>query len=501
MTKLTRTFAISALMVASVFMFVQEGAPVDRSEDVSNPKSTKPVAKKVTNSRTPTSQNDIVIRGVPHVRQKPDFCGEACAASWLRKLGRSADQDFVFDQSGLDPLLARGCFTKELATALRRIGFEIGPVWHKIAVSRSQQQLADQWNALHRDLAAGVPSIICMHYSDRPNSTEHFRLILGYDAASDEVIYHEPAEDDGAYRRMKRSLLIKLWPLKYDAKEWQVIRIPLKSRRIAETEKSATFTAADYAQHIMKLKKKLPDQSFTTTIQHPFVVIGDEPPDVVKQRSEATVRWAVDHLKAAYFEKDPTEILDIWLFKDKRSYRKNTKLIFNDEPNTPYGYFSSSNRALVMNIATGGGTLVHEIVHPFVAANFPQCPSWFNEGLGSLYEQSSSRNRQIVGLTNWRLAGLQSAIRRKQVPSFETLCSTSTNEFYNQDKGTNYAQARYLCFYLQEHGLLRKFYKRFRANCKMDPTGFTTLKEVLGRDDMDKFKQEWEAYIMKLRFG
>ena len=25
---------------------------------------------------------------------------------------------------------------------------------------------------------------------------------------------------------------------------------------------------------------------------------------------------------------------------------------------------------------TGGGTLVHEIVHPFLRANFPECPAW-----------------------------------------------------------------------------------------------------------------------------
>ena len=41
---------------------------------------------------------------------------------------------------------------------------------------------------------------------------------------------------------------------------------------------------------------------------------------------------------------------------------------------TPYGYYSAAHRALIMNIATGGGTLVHEIVHPFVRANFPQMP-------------------------------------------------------------------------------------------------------------------------------
>jgi len=257
--------------------------------------------------------------------------------------------------------------------------------------------------------------------------------------------------------------------------------------------------AADYARHVTKLKEKVPE-GFTIVIQQPFVVIGDETPAMVKQRAEGTVKWAVDRLKAAYFTKDPNDILDIWLFKDKASYRKHTKAIFNHEPGTPFGYYSHTEKALIMNISTGGGTLVHEIVHPFVASNFPECPAWFNEGLGSLYEQSSSRNGRIVGLTNWRLAGLQNAIRRKQVPAFRTLCSTTDHGFYNRDKGTNYAQARYLCYYLQEHGVLRKYYHRFHANCKKDPTGYDTLVEILGKPDMAKFKQDWETYVMNLRF-
>ena len=28
------------------------------------------------------------------------------------------------------------------------------------------------------------------------------------------------------------------------------------------------------------------------------------------------------------------------------------------------------------------------------------------------------------------------------------------NAFYNEDKGVNYAEARYLCYYLQEQGVL-----------------------------------------------
>ena len=46
--------------------------------------------------------------------------------------------------------------------------------------------------------------------------------------------------------------------------------------------------------------------------------------------------------------------------------------LFGDEPETPYGYFSAEHQALIMNIATGGGTLVHEIVHPFMEANVPE---------------------------------------------------------------------------------------------------------------------------------
>src|SRR6185436_8501716 len=105
---------------------------------------------------------------------------------------------------------------------------------------------------------------------------------------------------------------------------------------------------------------------FTVTVQPPFVIIGDEPAEIVRRRSTNTVKWAVDRLKKAYFKRDPTEIIDIWLFKDKASYEKNTKEIFDDTPTTPFGYYSAHHRALIMNIATGGGTLVHEIVHPFM---------------------------------------------------------------------------------------------------------------------------------------
>ena len=123
-----------------------------------------------------------------------------------------------------------------------------------------------------------------------------------------------------------------------------------------------------------------------------------------------------------------------------------------------------------------------------------------NEGMGSLYEQSSGEELKIRGLTNWRLAGLQEAIRAKKVPSFEALTGTTDNEFYRQDRGTNYAQARYLCYYLQEKGLLEKFYHDFSANHEEDPTGYETQKRILGENDMQAFKTKWEKFVLGLRF-
>ena len=275
---------------------------------------------------------------------------------------------------------------------------------------------------------------------------------------------------------------------------------PAKPKADATTREESGITDAEYKKEVARVEGLVTGKPFTVLLQKPFVVVGDEKPAAVRQRARRTVKWAVDRLKELYFEKDPDEIITIWLLKDDESYYKHAKMFFGDEPDTPFGYYSSGDNAMVMNIATGGGTLVHEIVHPFVAANFPDCPSWFNEGLGSLYEQSSERDGMIIGLTNWRLEGLQEAIREGNLPSFATLTATTDRQFYNEDPGTNYAQARYLCYYLQEEGLLKEFYQQFRASTKDDPTGYKTLAKILETEDLPTFQKKWEKWVLTLTF-
>jgi hypothetical protein len=249
------------------------------------------------------------------------------------------------------------------------------------------------------------------------------------------------------------------------------------------------------------LRRAHAGDGFTAVVQPPFVVVGNEAPDVVRRRASSTIGWAVERLEAAYFDRPPREIVDIWLFADEQSYRDWAWRLFRQRPSTPFGYYTPEHDALLMNIATGGGTLVHEIVHPYMAANFPGCPAWFDEGLASLYEQCGDEDGEIRGLTNWRLPGLQAAIERRALPSFAALTSTTRHAFYDEDPGTNYAQARYLCYYLQDQGLLRDFYRSFSAGVDDDPTGYRTLQDVLGRPDMRRFQAHWERFVLDLRFG
>src|SRR3982751_2044832 len=109
-------------------------------------------------TRSPDRPPAVLIAGVPHIRQEPDFCGEACVAMYLRRLGYDVDQRAVFDRTGLDPRLGRGAATAELKHAIDAFGFRPGPVWYQIAARDAATEIPRQLDAMIADLARGVPS-------------------------------------------------------------------------------------------------------------------------------------------------------------------------------------------------------------------------------------------------------------------------------------------------------------------------------------------------------
>lgn len=101
---------------------------------------------------------------------------------------------------------------------------------------------------------------------------------------------------------------------------------------------------------------------------------------------------------------------------------------------------------------------------------------------------------------NWRLPGLLEGLKRKDVPTFKTMAHYSPNEFYADDTGVHYAEARYLCYWLQEKGLLSKYVRRAQALKDEDGTGWKALNEVLGADP-DTLRPEWEKFVLGLSSG
>lgn len=415
---------------------------------------------------SPALAADPVTRGLAG---DPGFEAEACAAMALPGALKPAD---IFDACGLDPALGRGARLPELARGLKKLG---------VTASLGRGSSAEKaWPLMLAELKSGRAVIL-----EDPQP----RLICGARAGGDEVSVRAPKS--GELTVVKRAALFKDWGR---GGAWLSVRAAkIQPPRLSG---AARFRPYAFARHCRELRKTLP-RGFSLVLEAPFVVAGDEPRAAVERRARGTVRWVTRRLKESFFTQDPKRILTVWLFRDAPSYRRNAEALFGDKPSTPYGYYSSRHDALVMNIATGGGTLCHEVVHPFIEANFPRCPAWLNEGLGSLYEACRDKDKRIVGVLNWRLSGLQTAIKDKRRPSIASMVATTRSEFYGAQSGVYYAQARYLCYYLQEKGQLRAFYKRFHKDQASDPSGAASLKAIVG--DLAAFDKRFETWASGLK--
>lgn len=243
-------------------------------------------------------------------------------------------------------------------------------------------------------------------------------------------------------------------------------------------------------------KDRVKVEKLSTLVSAPFVLIGDGDRDVLQQYLDSTIRNSAAALWAMYFRERPSEPIVIFLFQTDEQYRRLSKDWFNSDDPPHFGYCRSDG-IMVMNISTGGGTLVHELVHALIKYDFPKVPSWFNEGIASLYEQSSISPGRIIGLKNWRLPALKQAIAENTLRSFESLLADP--DFYDKESsGLNYAQARYLMMYLQENGLLQKFYVDFRLGVTEDPTGMKTLKKLIAPQALEEFEKGWRRWVASL---
>ena len=250
---------------------------------------------------------------------------------------------------------------------------------------------------------------------------------------------------------------------------------------------------------IAKWRDRFATERLSYVVSPPFVVAGDGGEQNVRRYLNGTILAATRSLQHKFFNAKPDEPILILLFESDKHYRQLAKDWFGDEDVSHFGYFRHDN-VMLMNVATGTGTLVHELVHALIKPDFPGVPSWFNEGLGSLFEQCTLADDDIRGLVNWRLPDLQRAIRDKKLRPLANMIADP--DFYNDDHVVlNYAQARYLLMFLQESGQLEGYYKRLRAARGDDATGLKQLKQLIAPQSLEEFEKDWRAWVLKQRFG
>jgi hypothetical protein len=257
--------------------------------------------------------------------------------------------------------------------------------------------------------------------------------------------------------------------------------------------------AADCAETAGRLRAMLGPEC-QVVVETPFVLGGDLERGELATLYAKTIAPAVRAMRHCYFDARPSRPVSVLLFRGEKSYNRYCEELFGDRGISIYGYYKPKLRTLVLNIGTGSGTLLHELTHALVDFDFPEVPDWLNEGLASLHEQSRFRGGAagpwIEGLPNWRLAGLQEVVRSQKLGSLKELVENP--RFRGRGEGTNYAQARYFCLYMQQQGVLADFYRAFRDAHADDPRGRKALAQAFPRVDIDQLDRDFQRWVVSL---
>jgi len=258
----------------------------------------------------------------------------------------------------------------------------------------------------------------------------------------------------------------------------------------------------NYEQVINRYAKNL-NAGFSITKFRYFVIFSDLGEDLTYRLIDNDVRHVSLAVTNHFVKNLPDSVTPIFLFNDFDTYKNFsiTNFKIDEDDLSPYGFYKISKNVIVIRYVSWKGSIVHEITHAFLHHDFPEIPSWFNEGIAALHEKSTHKNGELVGDFSWRILSLRRAFRENSYTGLKTLMKTNDEALYGKRSPFYYAQARFLFMYLQEKGLLYEYYSNFRDDFEKDENGITQLENVSGKKISDlndelksyiqSFKQEW----------
>jgi hypothetical protein len=258
---------------------------------------------------------------------------------------------------------------------------------------------------------------------------------------------------------------------------------------------------ADRERRARVAKEELGPRTITTVVSDIFVVVG--PPGWQGgpfEQSVALMRRAMAGYLNNRFGKKPAQAISVYLFPEGESYEAFCKKTYRAPCIAHYGFYQPGGRTMVMNIGLGLGTLTHELVHPLVEADFPEAPTWLNEGIASVFEAPVlPRPGEIHGMKNWRHPRLKRALSgaERDHARLDVMFQMRDELFRSDNEDLNYAMARYACQWLDERGKLWPFYQRWRDTVAADPTGEVAFHEVVGMT-LPEANALWSRWVLAL---
>ena len=244
------------------------------------------------------------------------------------------------------------------------------------------------------------------------------------------------------------------------------------------------------------LRQRL-SSDWNVVVHEPFVLGGDCPASSLDATYRDTVLPTTRALRIQYFDHAPTWPITILLCSSDASYRDCNQRLDARERSEYSGIYSRTEHRLVVNVATGDGTLAHELTHALAHADFPSLPEWLDEGLASLHEECefSTDGLRLVGLGNWRGHVLLEAGQREPLRPISDLASS---RFAATDRAAiDYAHARYFCLFLQQRRLLEPFYRKCRSRAETDPNGIESLCELFAASHPREIETQFSAWLDK----
>jgi hypothetical protein len=228
------------------------------------------------------------------------------------------------------------------------------------------------------------------------------------------------------------------------------------------------------------------------------LIVCSDLPDDVRGKVLLMLHGIADALKQDFFPEKPQIYIGLLIPANPAEFAKMI-----GRPGIA-GAYNPQNRTMIINLATGPGTMAHEYAQALHFADMErrgqQHPIWIIEGFGTLCEQSAVRNGRIVGMVNWRLPILKQAAGRKAIIPLADLMADSNKYFADQRQiPLAYAEVRYVMLFLQEKGILVKWYNQYCEDWKSDPTGVKALEKTYSKP-LAEFQADWLTFVDGLDF-